>query len=209
MKATDPAAPSLNPKATTALRWNTRHAWRSLCIAVMSAFVLISVPMPDALAQGESALIINGKFSANTDGWVFSKNGLSYEVKEVDQAPSVPGVFPQHCLSVTLTPPSDSKPFSQQMLQQLRQEVGEGKVVTVKFWARSPESLEIEAIWGETVAPYAASALSSVKLTPTWTQYEVSGVAARTFPAREAMVRFHLGNVAGRIDLTGIEVTQN
>jgi hypothetical protein len=210
MKPTNPSPLfSIRKDANALRRSGIPVAWQSLCVAVMSAFALFAAFAPNAQAQNESALLINGDFSAELKGWSISPNGVSQQVLEVSDAPTVSGSFPKHCLSLTLTPPPEAKPFSQQILQRLRQEVKEGKAVTLKFWARSPESLKIEAIWGESGAPYAASAMSSIKLTPSWAQYEVSGIASRTFLANEAMIRFHLGNVPGRIDLTGVEVSQN
>ena len=80
------------------------------------------------------------------------------------------------------------------------------KTLRLKVWLRSPESLTVN-ILVKKLGPVAFLAISGQKLTPEWKEYEVTGRAPEAFTAKDYFFQLHLGNVAGTVEVAGVQLT--
>jgi hypothetical protein len=81
------------------------------------------------------------------------------------------------------------------------------KPVTLTFMARSPGSNKTLVMVHTGTNPDRVKIISDTQLTPEWKAYKIRGVKPEAFAAGEACVDFMMGEKAGVIEISKVEVT--
>jgi hypothetical protein len=81
------------------------------------------------------------------------------------------------------------------------------KPVTVTFMARSPGSNKTLVMVHAGTKPDRVKLISDTQLTPEWKAYKIKGVKPEAFTAGEAFVDFMMGEKAGVIEISAVEIT--
>ncbi len=152
--------------------------------------------------------LLNGDFSQELNGWNSSPT-VAMTVLPTTEIPVNSDKFPKKILRNVVTPKSGDKPYSAQIVNAIRRPLNEGEILTIRFWARSPQSLSITGDILESVPPYAAltKGKTSFVVTPEWKQYEFIAVAPREFERLGTRLVIAFGSVPGQVDLADLKIT--
>jgi hypothetical protein len=93
------------------------------------------------------------------------------------------------------------------LTQNVKPALSKDDPLTLKFWARSPQSVPLVARLQETKEPWGGVLQGQWDLSPLWQEYQVRGVVAKDYNDGGVAVVFQLASKAGTIELGGISLS--
>jgi hypothetical protein len=180
---------------------------RYLHLVLLTVLVCIGTATTHA-QEKPMVYLLNGDFSQDLNCWAASPT-VAMTVLPTTEIPVNSDKFPKKILRNVVTPKSGDKPHSAQIVNAIRRPLNEGEILTIRFWARSPQSLSITGDILESVPPYAAltKGKASFVLTPEWKQYEFIAVAPQAFERLGTRLVIAFGSVPGQVDLADLKIT--
>ncbi len=160
----------------------------------------VSPKVPVWAAPTNSSLLSNGGFERDNDGWQLP--GERADASYVAAPASVGG----RALKLNVRPVEGGDPWSVMMRQPIDATFAAGDAMTLKMWARSPQSIRI-APYIEANDAYTKFVGEPVDLTPAWKLYSFEGKANKALKAGESSLVMHFGYAAGDVEIAGVELT--
>lgn len=151
-----------------------------------------------SLSSGSQNLVANGDFSRQLIGW--GKPATATVVQA--QA----GPF-NRAMRTTVQPLPNSNPWDITLRQDVDSPLSQGSPITMRFWARSPESLPFSAALTENTPEHDKSLSKDFVLTPQWQEYELSGKVLENYGAKANYVEFFMSYRPGTYEIAGIRLT--
>lgn len=162
-------------------------------------FALCVLPLL-ASAQADS-LISNGDFARGTDGWTIPAGGKgTARLVSCD----LPGL--SRAVQVNSKPEPGDAAWAVTMHTPLHAFVDKDQPLTIKLWARSPDSISAAVFLEQAGEPYEKSVYGKMELSPDWREFEFSGAGLQDFSPGEAHLGFHLAQQAGTMEFAGIRL---
>ncbi len=154
-----------------------------------------------AHAQTTPNLLQNGDFSGGKEFWsLTSPPRVQAEFVDVADRPF------RRAIRLTITPQQGDKPWAAALRQKLTAGLQNGDKLTLKLWARSPQSLPLVTSLEAASAPYGSFSHEKLALSPDWREYEVSAVPKQDFAPGEAQLTFQLALGTGIFEIAGIRL---
>jgi hypothetical protein len=107
----------------------------------------------------------------------------------------------------TVLPRPGSTPWDITLRQDIDSPLSQGSPLTLRFWARSPESLPFSASVTENTPEHDKSLTKDFALTPDWREYVISGKVLENYDAKANYVEFFMSYRPGTYEIAGIRLT--
>ncbi len=188
----------------TGLQLQTGAATAAPLAAVENVAPLPAAPIAvPATLDAPQTLVPNGDFSSPLEGNWRAAGGTAPTLEIVD---AKIGGFSRALRAQITTTPGMNAWDSRLTTARTAFAVEKGARLGVRFWARSPQSLQIAAIYQMADAPNTKTIFRNVTLSPKWKEYRVLGRAAVGFEPKGSNFEFHLGYGAGTVEIAGVRV---
>ncbi len=162
-------------------------------------------PAPNGTAslQNPQTLVPNGDFSTQLEGNWRAAGTVAPTLEVVD---AKIGGFSRALRLQIATKPGMNAWESRLTTERTASAIEKGARLGVRFWARSPQKLQIAAIYQLADAPNTKTIFRNLTLSPEWKEYRVLGRAADGFEPNASNFEFHLGYGAGSVEIAGVRV---
>ncbi|HEX8238091.1 MAG TPA: hypothetical protein VF600_19285 [Abditibacteriaceae bacterium] len=150
------------------------------------------------LSSGSQNLIDNGDFARQLAGWDKPDTAL---VVRAEAGPY------NKAARATVIPRVNSSPWDITLRQDIESSLRQGSPLTLRFWARSPESLPFSASVTENSQEHAKSLTRDFALTPDWREYVISGTALKNYDAKSNYLEFFMSYRPGTYEITGVRLS--
>jgi curved DNA-binding protein CbpA len=151
-----------------------------------------------ALSSGSSNMVTNGEFSRQFIGWGKPDTATVVAANA--------GPF-KTAARTTVLPRFGSNPWDITLRQDIASPMSQGSPLTLRFWARSPESLPFSASVTENTPEHDKSLTKDFALTPDWREYVISGKALENYGPRANYVEFFMSYRPGTYEIAGVRLT--
>jgi GH35 family endo-1,4-beta-xylanase len=148
------------------------------------------------------SMVLNGDFlRGNDETWEVGNN----ESSDSTLVDAKAGPYTR-ALRVAVHPGEGTNPWDVSLRQHVQVALKKNDPLTLKLWARSPESLQLGAHVEQGAPPYSKSVSQLLQLRPEWKEYEVRGLSNADYAPGDARVVFHMAHGRGTIEVTGIRL---
>jgi hypothetical protein len=170
---------------------------RRRCVLVVGYFVLSM--LLSMLSSAPVDLIQNGDFSRQFNEWG----------RPSDRSQLVPASAGPYKLAmrIPVQPRYNSNPWDISLRQHITAPVGQGDTITMRFWARSEDSLPFAAAVTEDNSDHHKPIFKEMTLTPQWREYTFTGRARTDYAAKAAYLEFFMSYKPGTYEFAGLRLT--
>jgi hypothetical protein len=184
---------------------NTQHSTlKSPLLTTRRILLALACIATVGAANSQSTnLVENGDFKNDLSGWkVYSHLPSKKPEASVVDDP----VAGSSALQVVIPDVADLKKYQVGFSQPIPAEFGASDSITLRFTARSLESLKIAGMVHTVTEPHRNKFYKQFDLTPEWATYEFTEKKPEAFANGEAQVEFFLSFGPGQVEITNIEV---
>ena len=149
------------------------------------------------------SLFQNSDFARDGEGWWF---GADAERTQVSYFAFERPEF-KRAARLELAPKDGDQLWSAQWTQPFGAALRAGEPITLKFWARSPQSLKMVVNLEDSVK-YQKFFTREIALTPDWKEYEMTGQSNANYGAGGAQLDVFVGGQIGQIEVANVRATK-
>ena len=181
----------------------TRGEMREVAVENLAPLPVVAPAIQPATLETPQILTPNGDFSAPLTGNWRAAGTVPPTLEVVDA--QIGGYSKAIRAQITTTPGMNAWE-SRLTTARTASAVEKGARLGVRFWARSPQSLQITVIYQMALTPHTKAISRNVTLSPGWKEFRLLGRAVDGYAPDASNFEFHLGFAPGTVEIAGVRV---